>query len=148
MVIAKQIFGIHLGHENTHDLSYLVRYIRKLTARLKNVNPDNIVFTDEKLWSIEEKHNTQNSRVYAKSRDMIPEQYKRVEKSLHPKTVMVWAGISGKGKTQIVFLPEGAKNETFDMLLLNLNFVAELMDHPVYIRMYRCIRSGKVVEDN
>ena len=23
----KQIFGIHLGHENTHDFSYLVRYI-------------------------------------------------------------------------------------------------------------------------
>ena len=27
MVIAKQIFGIHLGHEDTHDLLYLVRYI-------------------------------------------------------------------------------------------------------------------------
>ena len=86
-----------------------VQRCRKLSASLKNVDLDNIVFSDEKLWSIEEKHNTQNSRVYAISRDNIPEQYKRVEKSLHPKTVMVWAGISGRGKIPIVFLPEGAK---------------------------------------
>ena len=62
-------------------------------------NPDYDVFTDEKLWSIEEKRNTKNYRVYAKLRDMIPEQYKRAVKSLHPKTVIVWVVITGNGRT-------------------------------------------------
>ena len=34
---------------------------------------------------------------------------KNVEKRSHTKSVMVWAGISGKGETDIVFVPECTK---------------------------------------
>ena len=81
----------------------------KLVTRLKNVDHENIVFSDEKIWSIEEKYNSQNSRVYSISRENIPEEVKHVATTLHPKSVMVWAGISAKGKTSMVFVPEGAK---------------------------------------
>ena len=36
-------------------------------------------------------------------------EHKNVEKRSHTKSVMVWAGISGKGETDIVFVPECTK---------------------------------------
>ena len=82
---------------------------RKLLTRLKSVDTENIVFSDEKIWTIEEKYNNQNTHVYSISRETIPEKFKHVEKALHPKSVMVWAGISVRGKTNMVFVPEGVK---------------------------------------
>ena len=82
---------------------------RRLLDWLKNVNPDTILFTDEKIWSVQEKYNCQNSRVYSNDRAGIPDVYKSVEQSLHPKSVMIWAGISGCGRTKLVFIPQGTK---------------------------------------
>ena len=79
----------------------MARYLKReckdvvLLDRLKNVNSDSIVF--------------QNSRVYFLTRNDISENLRSVQKSQHPKSIMVWAGISSFGKTPLVFIPEGAK---------------------------------------
>ena len=63
---------------------------RRLLDRLKNVNSDSIVFSDEKIFCIEEKWNSQNSRVYSLTRNDIPENLRSVQKSQHPK--VLWFG--------------------------------------------------------
>ena len=82
---------------------------RKLLKWLKSANSDNIVFSDENNWSLEEKYNSQNSRVYSTTRKDIPERFKHVESSQFPKTVMVWDGISVWWETRLVFIQEGIK---------------------------------------
>ena len=86
-----------------------VQRCRKLLTWLKSVNPKRIVFSDEKIFSIDEKFNSKNSCIYSISRKDIPEQFRTVQKSQHPKSIMVWAGISSIGKTPLVFVPEGTK---------------------------------------
>ena len=82
---------------------------RKLLDRLKTVNSDSIVFSDEIFVCIE-KSNTQNSRVYSLTRKDIPENLRTVQKSQHPKSIMIWAGISAFDKPPLVFIPDGTKS--------------------------------------
>ena len=48
---------------------------RELLEWIKSANSDNTVFSDEKNWSLEEKYNSQNSRVYSTTRKDIPERF-------------------------------------------------------------------------
>eukprot|EP00298_Acanthocystis_sp_HF-20_P028672 c7473_g1_i1.p1 GENE.c7473_g1_i1~~c7473_g1_i1.p1 ORF type:complete len:354 (+),score=38.39 c7473_g1_i1:160-1221(+) len=74
-----------------------------------NDNIDKVLFSDEKLFTIEEKHNPQNVRVYGATFSDIPDTKKFVSRQQHPKSVMVWAGVSCQGFTELVFIPEGVK---------------------------------------
>ena len=69
----------------------------------------NILFTDEKLFTIEESSNRQNDRIISHSSDTIPEEVRYVTRIQKPLSVMVWAGVSGIGRTLLVFVPQGAK---------------------------------------
>ena len=67
-----------------------------------------MVFSDEKKWTIEEKFNPQNHRIWATSIEEAMDDDKYcVTKGQSPAYVMVWAAISNKGKVGLVFL----KNE-------------------------------------
>ena len=46
---------------------------RRLLDWFKTANSETIVFSDEKIWSVEEKYNLQNSRVYSIDRAEIPD---------------------------------------------------------------------------
>ena len=83
----------------------------KHSSRVKTVACESIVISDENIFCVEEKWNSQNSRVYSLTRRDIPEQFRTVQKLQHP-TVMVWAGISALGKTPLVFISEGTKINT------------------------------------
>ena len=74
-----------------------IQRCRRLLDRLKNVNSDSIVFSDQ-IFCIEEKWNSQNSRVYSLTRNDIPENLRSVQKSQHPKSIVVLAAISVLGK--------------------------------------------------
>ncbi|WKX94524.1 hypothetical protein Q1695_011645 [Nippostrongylus brasiliensis] len=63
-----------------------------------------ILFTDEKLFTVEEVLNRQNHRVYAKSNPHVA-----VSRSSHPASVMVFAGVTADGKTPLWFVPKGVK---------------------------------------
>ncbi|KAK0413664.1 hypothetical protein QR680_006934 [Steinernema hermaphroditum] len=63
-------------------------------------------FTDEKIFTVKPYRNSQNRR------ELLPKGSPRIVKAenIHfPKSVMVWRGISGLGKTQLVFVPKVVK---------------------------------------
>ena len=65
-----------------------------------------ILFSDEKIFTIEQAHNHQNDRIWATE---VPLQDGIVGRSQKPKSVMVWAGVTSNGKTSLIFVEEGVK---------------------------------------
>lgn len=49
-----------------------------------------IMFSDEKIFTIEEKYNRQNDKVYARSSQEAKDKIGRVERGHHPSSIMVW----------------------------------------------------------
>ena len=81
-----------------------------LLNRLKDgTNSDDIIFSDEKMFDVEAKFNTQNDRILAKSADCIPNSVKSVFRCQKPASVMVWAAISESWRSPLIFVKEGAK---------------------------------------
>ena len=88
----------------------------KRLARCKGVlgrhaveNLDKILFSDEKLFTIQEATNPQNDRILANSPSKVPEKFRHVSRVQKPQSVMVWAGIAKMGRTPLIFIPQGAK---------------------------------------
>uniref|UniRef100_A0A2S2R265 Uncharacterized protein n=1 Tax=Sipha flava TaxID=143950 RepID=A0A2S2R265_9HEMI len=71
-----------------------IRAIRakKLLQQYAKNGHRQILFTDEKIFTIEEKFNRQNDRVYAHSSWEAAEKIHRVERGHHPASVMVRLG--------------------------------------------------------
>uniref|UniRef100_A0A915E9Y0 Uncharacterized protein n=1 Tax=Ditylenchus dipsaci TaxID=166011 RepID=A0A915E9Y0_9BILA len=61
------------------------------------------------LFVVEEKFNKQNVRIIAKDIGEASAKGRIVSRIAHPKSVMVWAGITSTGKTPLVFVEEGVK---------------------------------------
>lgn len=76
----------------------------KLLKRFHGYRYREILFTDEKIFTVEEKLNKQNDRVYAISHPNVI-----VSRTSHPLSVMVFAGITASGKTPLLFVPQGVK---------------------------------------
>ena len=68
-----------------------------------------IVFSDEKLFTVEQSLNKQNDRILALSKDAVPQDTFRVFRTQKPMSVMVWAGVTSTGRTPLVFVPQGVK---------------------------------------
>ena len=65
---------------------------RRLLQRYANNGKRSILFTDEKIFTIEESFNRQNDRVYASSSREALKVAPRVQRANHPSSVMVWWG--------------------------------------------------------
>jgi len=70
---------------------------------------ERIVFSDEKLFVVEEHLNAQNDRVYAASFEAIPERVRTVQRFQKPGSAMVWGAVSNRGKFPLVFVESGVK---------------------------------------
>ena len=70
---------------------------KPLLKRLKNGTLQNLIFTDEKLFSVQQAHNHQNDRVLAKTLDSIPVNTRKVFRAQKPALVMAWTAIFEKG---------------------------------------------------
>jgi inhibitor of nuclear factor kappa-B kinase subunit alpha len=70
---------------------------------------DRIVFSDEKLFVVEESLNSQNDRIYAAAFEDIPEQERTVQRFQKPGSVMIWGAVSSRGKFPLVFVESGVK---------------------------------------
>ncbi len=87
---------------------------KMLLKRFANQEIDQIVYSDEKLFSVEERVNRQNVRIYAVSFEDIPEHMRTVQRFQNEDKTMVWAGCSKKGKLPLVFVDPGTKvNATY-----------------------------------
>jgi inhibitor of nuclear factor kappa-B kinase subunit alpha len=69
-------------------------------------NWERILFTDEKLFTVEQYHNRQNDRCWSNE---APGASAIVTHRQNPQSVMVWAGICASGKTPLVFVDQGVK---------------------------------------
>ena len=75
----------------------------------KNFNHEScrsIMFSDEKWFDQDGQYNRQNDCVYAESREAANENYGTRPVHKFPFKVMVWAGITFNGVTEIVILPQ------------------------------------------
>ena len=68
-----------------------------------------MLFSDEKVFTVEQCFNAQNDRVYASSSQQAATRVPRVQRSHHPASVMVWWGVSFNGTTQLHFCEQGVK---------------------------------------
>ena len=84
---------------------------KALLARYADGQHRKILFTDEKIFTIEEKFNKQNDRVYARSSREAKKKVGRVQRGHHPASVVVWWGISYDGTTKLHFCEQGVKTK-------------------------------------
>ena len=117
------------GHLLTNDLKrQRLLKSKRLLKRYAANGHRRILFTDEKIFSVEETFNAQNDRVYAKSSREAGEKAPRVQRGHHPASVMVWWGVSYEGTTELHFCEKGVKTSAkvyqetvLERLVKNLN---------------------------
>lgn len=82
---------------------------RELLRRFSAARHRKILFTDEKVFTVEQVFNKQNTRILARNVADASKKGRYVQKRGHAVSVMVWAGITSDGKTPLVFVPQGVK---------------------------------------
>lgn len=80
-----------------------------MKRRLAAYDPHCVVFSDEKIFVLEEKFCPQNKRVYCTNVRILDPSQLYVENSQKPSGVMVFAAISGKGVCELKFVDPGTK---------------------------------------
>lgn len=79
---------------------------RELVRRAAGSEWETILFTDEKLFTVEQVFNHQNDRIWSAE---APASTRMVQRRQKPKALMVWGGICASGKTPLIFIEEGVK---------------------------------------
>ena len=69
----------------------------------------NNILTDEKLFLVQQSHNHQNDRVLARTLEAIPGNVGKFFGVQKSTSVMIWTAISKRGKSSLVFVPQGVK---------------------------------------
>ncbi|KAI6650827.1 Transposase [Oopsacas minuta] len=111
--------------KNIHHLNDSIRRKRlerciQLNARFAPGTEDQILFSDEKLFTVEEANNRQNDRILASRSQDIPDRIKYIDRVQKPLSLMVWAGGSADSRTNLIFVPQGMKinSQTYRELVL------------------------------
>ena len=104
----RRVLHIDLGlktykKHKSHLLSakQIVARLERCNALLAQYDADNVqknVFSDEKLFVVEQKCNAQNDRIYALSIEDIPENVRTVQWSQKSSSIMSWGAVSYNGK--------------------------------------------------
>lgn len=68
-----------------------------------------IIFSVEKLFLLQDSHNAQNDRVWSVSLQDIPASTLQVQRFQNVSAVMVWGAICERGKLPLVFIDRGVK---------------------------------------
>ena len=68
----------------------------------------NLLWTDEKLFTVQAVHNSENDRIYAVNKSDIPLNDRLMFRRQKPASVMVWAGVISIGEKSLhIFIKEG-----------------------------------------
>jgi hypothetical protein len=67
----------------------------------------NILFTDEKIFTTDDRYNHQNNKIYAQTSHEVKEKVPRVLGGHHPSYIMVWWEVSHHGVTVFIFARRG-----------------------------------------
>lgn len=68
-----------------------------------------IIFSDEKLFVLEQSVNSQNDRCYGVSISSIPEDIRSVKRFQNKSSIMVWGAICSRGTLPLIFIDKGVK---------------------------------------
>ena len=87
-------FGVRglQGHQHCRVQCQEILKIKVLVRRFAPGSENQILFSDEKLFTVEEATNTQNDRILARCSGDIPEAIKYIDRVQKPMSVMVWGG--------------------------------------------------------
>ena len=80
-----------------------------LLKRSRDGTLSNIIFSNEKLFTVEAAFNHQNDRILAQSAEAIPTNARKIRRTQKPASLMVWAAVSSLGKSPLIFVPSGVK---------------------------------------
>lgn len=83
--------------------------VRKCKDLLSWHAGDDIIFSDEKMFILQDPHNQQNDRVYGTSLKDIPIDKLAVQRFQNHSAVMVWGAFSKSGKIPLLFIERGVK---------------------------------------
>ncbi|KAI6653971.1 MhmaT1 transposase [Oopsacas minuta] len=114
-----------LKRKTVHHLTPSIRQKRLerckgFLRRLGTQDFEKILFSDEKLFTVEEATNRQNDRILSTTAKDIPEEVKFVDRVQEPQSVMVCGGVTANSRTNLIFIPKGVKinSETYWKLIL------------------------------
>ena len=82
---------------------------KKRLRRHRNGMLPDLIFSDEKLFTVEAAFNHRNDRVLSKSLQDIPPGLKKVRRTQKQASVMVWAAASSEGKSSLIFVHKKVK---------------------------------------
>lgn len=83
---------------------------KKIKSFLKASPRPDVIWTDEKIFTVEQTHNRQNDRLYCANIEDIPLSLRTCFIRQHPASVMVWGGVCDNGlKTPLIVIPQGVK---------------------------------------
>ncbi|EYC41234.1 hypothetical protein Y032_0576g216 [Ancylostoma ceylanicum] len=82
---------------------------RLLLRRAPNGELESMVFSDEKIFTVEQVWNKQNDRLWLKGKNSVSSSQFNVTRKQGPPSIMVWAGITESGRTPLVFLEKRSK---------------------------------------
>ena len=69
-----------------------------------------VLWTDEKLFTVQAIHNSQNDRIWIESKDLVPFECRTSFRRQKPASVKVWAGVTSTGlKIPLIFIKAGVK---------------------------------------
>lgn len=83
---------------------------KKMLDDIKNSTDKVIIWSDEKIFSVQATLNSQNDRIYAAHTSDLPEGSRAHFRRQKPAGVMVWAAVSSDGrKSPLIFIEDGVK---------------------------------------
>nr|AEO90418.1 putative MhmaT1 transposase [Misgolas hubbardi] len=121
------------GHFLTPQLmQQRVLKARRLLKRFAHNHHRQILFSDEKIFTIEESFNSQNDRVYASTSQEAQDIAPRIMRGHYPASVMVWWGVSYEGATELHFCEKGVKTSAKVYQDTVLEPVVENVNHTLF----------------
>lgn len=122
--------------QKVHALSEKQKQVRLercklLRERHARSELSNIVFSDEKIFTVEQIINKQNDRLWLPDRQGDNAELLQVGRTQAPASVMVWAGVTADGRTPLVFIPQGVKvnSEIYREQVLQEAFLPWVKNH-------------------
>ncbi|CAK1602157.1 unnamed protein product [Parnassius mnemosyne] len=102
------------GHRlNARLMDLRLKRCRALLKRYAGKKYREIIFSDEKIFTVEESYNKQNDKVYAHSSEEASNRIPHVQRGHFPSSLMVWLGVSYWGLTEVHFCEKSVKTNAF-----------------------------------